>query len=172
MNDNSTTTIIDDPDAPIPLPPPPEATDAPPGVDPNILPLMLWTLDLPWPEDANANTFSFDIPFPAMFQRAVRAEVPSPIHGGRRKAALRLIWLVAVNGTPVKTQFFLQRAGIAVNVSLDGIGPKMLGVVVSPMGEPMALWHMPPMPQGVEERTEMVSPAEQPRPPLELVEPR
>lgn len=112
----------------------------PPVLPPNTIPFQLWMVDMPWP-GPNDITFDIEVPQPAMFQRVVRAELADK--GGKRRTALRLIWLAKAGGQRARFTVILQRPKYTYAVPADGSGPEPLGTVVTSAGEPIAVWIRP-----------------------------
>lgn len=127
MNDN-TTMIIDDPDAP-------PASQAPD----NRRAVMLWTIDMPWPE-AKVRDFEARFPTPAWFQRAYRIDERSALFGGGMRTTLRLVFLVDRHGQQMTHHFMLQHMKQVIAVPDDESAPKLLQVVSSSSGAPVAVW--------------------------------
>lgn len=115
-----------------------EATSASPHV-----PLLLASIDVEWPDENNRG-FVLELPQPALFQRVVRAEVPSPILGGRRKIMMRTVWMVRVDGPVARSSFLAQLDDEIMAMPADGGGPKLLGTVVDAFGKPVAIWQNKP----------------------------
>lgn len=130
--------IIDDPQAPdAPI----NGTEQPtPTPKRELRPFLLFAADLPWPGPGESR-FHVDIPQPAFFRRAYRAEKRRVI-ANRVEPVLRMVWLVAEGGELARADLIVQKLEDAVLLADDGQDPHLLDLAIGPHGEPIALWQL------------------------------
>lgn len=125
---------------------PPENGTAPPAPAVPHAPFQFLVVDMPWPDMRTLQhgmlEFEIELPQPAIYQRAYRAEVLNRIMN-RREQKLRVVWMTASRGDPLKTTFMLQGPDGVVGVPIDGSGPQLRETIIAPNGDPIALWQLP-----------------------------
>jgi hypothetical protein len=134
VNDNSTTMIIDDPEAP-------ERTPVEPAVEPAGTPFGMVALDVAWPTDDRGKRFSTVLPQPAIFQRAYRVQV----HDKKRNKHvphIRLVWLAGGTGISMREHFLLQTGSDSIELFDDLRDPVRLDLVIGSSGEPVMVWQL------------------------------
>lgn len=137
VNDNSTTMIIDDPEAAQPALTDVEQLAQAKG--PDRTPFVMLTRDFHWPEQGG--TFETKLPLPAIFQRGFRFERFNKILG-KRETLLRLVFLARADGPIADVKFAVQVPGEVVMLADDDTDPLRLEVLVSPQGEALMLWQL------------------------------